>query len=164
MAGDGQVTLGEVTLKHTARKVRRLREGRILAGFAGSTADAITLLERFEAKLDEHGGVLMRAAAALAREWRTDKVLRRLEAMMLVADAEHTLLLSGAGDVLGPEEGVIGIGSGGAYARAAALALVRRTDLPAAEIAREAMRIAASICIYTNEEIVVETLSCGDGA
>ena len=164
MAGDGQVTLGDVALKHTARKVRRLREGRILAGFAGSTADAMTLLERFEAKLDEHGGILLRAAAALAREWRTDKVLRRLEAMMLVADAKQTLLLSGAGDVLEPEEGVVGIGSGGAYARAAALALVRKTDLPASEIAREAMRIAAQLCIYTNEEIVIETLAAGDGA
>ncbi len=164
MAGDGQVTLGDVALKHTARKVRRLRDGRILAGFAGSTADAMTLLERFEAKLDEHGGILLRAAAALAREWRTDRVLRRLEAMMLVADAKQTLLLSGAGDVLEPEEGVVGIGSGGAYARAAALALVRKTDLPASEIAREAMRIAAQLCIYTNEEIVIETLTAGDGA
>ncbi len=158
LAGDGQVTLGEVALKHTARKIRTLREGRILAGFAGSTADAMTLFDRFEAKLDEHGGVLVRAAAALAKDWRTDRILRRLEAMMIVADRERTLVLSGAGDVLEPDEGAIGIGSGGAYAQAAALALLRHSKLDAEAIAREAMRIAARLCIYTNDQIAIETL------
>jgi len=158
MAGDGQVTLGDLALKHGARKVRRLRDGSILAGFAGSTADAMQLFERFEAKLDEHAGVLLRAAAALAKEWRTDKILRRLEAMMLVADCEHTLLISGAGDVIEPDDGVIAIGSGGGYAKAAASALARHTELAASEIAQKAMAIAAELCIYTNDRITIEVL------
>lgn len=158
IAGDGQVSLGETILKHGARKVRTLREGKILAGFAGSTADAMNLFERFEAKLDEHGGSLTRAAVALAKDWRTDRYLRRLEAMMIVADDERTLLISGNGDVLEPDEGVAAIGSGGAYAHAAATALLRHSKLSVKQIAEEAMKIAASICVYTNNEIQVETI------
>ncbi len=158
MAGDGQVTFGATVLKRTARKVRKLREGKILAGFAGATADAFTLLERFEGKLDAHGGSLHRAAVELAKDWRTDKYLRRLEAMLLVADREATLLLSGTGDVVEPEEGVVAIGSGGPFALAAGLALYEHTALGAAEIAREALRAAARICIYTNESVELEEL------
>ena len=158
MAGDGQVTFGSTVLKRTARKVRKLREGKILAGFAGATADAFTLLERFEGKLDAHGGSLHRAAVELAKDWRTDKYLRRLEAMLLVADREATLLLSGTGDVVEPEEGVVAIGSGGPFALAAGLALYEHTPLGAAEIAREALRAAARICIYTNESVELEEL------
>ncbi len=159
MAGDGQVTFGTTVLKRGARKIRPLREGKVLAGFAGATADAFTLLERFEGKLEAHRGSLHRAAVELAKDWRTDKYLRRLEAMLLVADREATLLLSGTGDVVEPEEGVVAIGSGGPYALAAGLALLEHTDLPAPELAREALRAAARICIYTNE--TVELLELG---
>ncbi len=163
IGGDGQVTLGETVVKQGAKKVRAIRDGRILTGFAGSTADAMNLFERFEAKLDEHGGSLTRAAVALAKAWRTDRVLRRLEAMMIVADESRTLIISGNGDVLEPDEGVAAIGSGGAYARAAATALLRHSALPAAEIVREAMTIAAETCIYTNDNITVCELTPDGG-
>ncbi len=159
IGGDGQVTLGDTVIKHGARKIRTLRNGKILAGFAGSTADAMNLFERFEAKLDEHGGSLTRAAVSLAKDWRTDRYLRRLEAMMIVADHERTLLVSGSGEVLEPDEGVLAIGSGGAYARSAATALLRYSDLSAPDIVLKAMQIAAEVCIYTNSEIRLETLS-----
>ncbi|RMG91909.1 MAG: ATP-dependent protease subunit HslV [Zetaproteobacteria bacterium] len=158
IAGDGQVTLGDAVVKHGARKIRSIRDGSILTGFAGSTADAMNLFERFEAKLDEHGGSLLRAAVALAKDWRTDKYLRQLEAMMIVADAEHTLLISGNGDVLEPDDGIAAIGSGGNYAKAAATALARHSELDAEEIVCEAMKIAADICIYTNNQIRIETI------
>ena len=158
MAGDGQVSLGSTVVKGGARKVRTLSSGRVLAGFAGASADAFTLLDRFEGKLEAHRHNLARAAVELAKDWRTDRYLRRLEAMLIVMDAESTLLLSGTGDVIEPDEGVIAIGSGGSYALAAARALMRHTPLPAAEIAREALRIAADICIYTNQSITVEEL------
>lgn len=158
MAGDGQVTLGETVIKHRARKVRRLYKDQVLAGFAGATADAFTLFERFEGKLDQYNGNLLRAAVELAKDWRTDRALRRLEALLLVADRDYSLIISGTGDVVEPDDGVVGIGSGGPYAEAAARALVRHSDLSAREIAEEAMRIAASLCIFTNEEIVVEEL------
>ena len=157
MGGDGQVTLGNIVIKATAKKVRRLYQGRILAGFAGGTADAFTLFERFEGQLEKHQGHLVRAAVELAKDWRTDRYLRRLEAMMIVADAGVTLVLTGTGDVLEPEGGVTGIGSGGMYALAAARALMA-TDLDAETVARRAMKIAADICVYTNENVVVETL------
>lgn len=159
IAGDGQVSFGETVLKHGARKVRTLRDGRIIAGFAGSTADAMNLFERFEAKLDEHSGSLTRAAIALAKDWRTDRYLRKLEAMMIVADGERTLLISGTGDVLEPDDGIAAIGSGGAYARAAATALARHSGLSAEEIVVQALHIAADICIYTNHEIKLETIA-----
>lgn len=158
MAGDGQVTFGATVLKENARKVRRLAEGRVLAGFAGSTADAFTLIERFEGKLEVHRGNLRRAAVELAKDWRTDKYLRRLEAMLLVADAEATLIVSGTGDVVEPSEGAAAIGSGGPFALAAGLALLGHTDYPPDKVARLAMEQAARICIYTNDEIVVETI------
>ncbi len=158
IGGDGQVTLGDTVVKHGARKVRTMRDGAILTGFAGSTADAMNLFERFESKLDEHAGSLMRAAVALAKEWRTDKYLRQLEAMMIVADASNTLLISGNGDVLEPDDGVAAIGSGGAYAKAAATALVSHSELAAVDIIREAMRIAANICIYTNTNVTVKSI------
>ncbi len=158
MAADGQVTFGATVLKRSARKIRKLRSGGVLAGFAGSTADAFTLLERFEGKLEAHRGSLYRAAVELAKDWRTDKYLRRLEAMLLVADAQVTLLLSGTGDVVEPEEGVVAIGSGGPYALAAGLVLIEHTELPAAAIAREALKAAARICIYTNDAVEVEEL------
>jgi ATP-dependent HslUV protease subunit HslV len=158
MAGDGQVSHGQTILKGTAKKVRRIAEGKVVAGFAGATADAFTLLERFEAKLREHRGTLQRAAVELAKDWRTDRYLRRLEAMMIVMDAEQTLLLSGTGDVVDPDEGVIAIGSGGSYAQAAARALYRHTDMDAAEIAETALGIAGEICVYTNGNVVVETI------
>ena len=158
MAGDGQVSLGQTVVKANARKVRRLGGGRILAGFAGSTADAFTLLERLEAKLERHPGQLLRACVELAKDWRTDRYLRRLEAMMAVADAESSLVLTGAGDVLEPEAGLIGIGSGGPYALAAARALLELPELDAEEIARRAMRIAAEICVYTNHNVTLEVL------
>ena len=158
MAGDGQVTLGNVVVKASARKVRRLYKEQVLAGFAGSTADAFTLFERFEAKLEKHQGHLTRSAVELAKDWRTDRMLRRLEAMLTVADTQATLILSGAGDVLEPELGIAAIGSGGAYAQAAARALLEHTELPAERIVGEAMAIAADICIYTNRNLVVETL------
>jgi len=159
IAGDGQVTLGDTVVKHGACKVRTLRKGAILAGFAGSTADAMNLFERFEAKLDEHGGSLTRAAVSLAKDWRTDRYLRKLEAMMIVADGERTLLISGSGEVLEPDEGVMAIGSGGAYARSAATALLRHSDLSPCDVVKEAMQVASEICIYTNAEIRIETLS-----
>ncbi len=158
MGGDGQVTIGNTVIKHTAKKVRTLHQGKVLAGFAGSTADAFTLFERFEKKLDQHQGNLARAAVELAKDWRTDRVLRRLEALMAVADSEGLFLISGTGDVLEPEGGVLAIGSGGPYASAAAQALINHTDLVSAEIVREALTIAARICIYTNDEITVEEL------
>jgi ATP-dependent HslUV protease subunit HslV len=160
MAGDGQVTFGQnVAMKHSARKVRRLYKDRVLAGFAGSTADAFTLFERFEAKLEEFSGNLTRAAVELAKDWRKDKFLRRLEAMLLVADHTAILILTGAGDVIEPDDGLAAIGSGGPYALAAARALSRATELPAAEICRQAMTIAAEICVFTNNNIVLETIA-----
>ncbi len=158
IAGDGQVSLGQTIIKSNARKVRRLSKGDVIAGFAGATADAFTLFERLEAKLEQYPGQLMRAAVELAKDWRTDRYLRRLEAMMIVADPEVTLVLTGTGDVLEPQDHVMGIGSGGNYALAAARALVEQ-PLSAEEIARAAMRIAGEICVYTNENIVVETLA-----
>ena len=159
VAGDGQVTLGQVVMKRGARKVRRLHGGRILAGFAGASADAFTLFDKFEAKLDQHQGNLTRAAVELAKDWRSDRVLRRLEALLLAASAETILVISGSGDIIEPDEPVTAIGSGGSFALAAARALIAHSPLPADAIAREAMRIAASLCIYTNEEIVVEELA-----
>lgn len=159
MAGDGQVSLGQTVMKGHARKVRRIAEGKVVAGFAGATADAFTLLDRFEAKLKEYRGSLQRAAVELAKDWRTDRYLRRLEAMLVVMDAKSTLLISGTGDVVEPDEGVIAIGSGGTYALAAARALMRNTDLSAAEVARQALQIAAEICVYTNDEIIVEEMA-----
>jgi ATP-dependent HslUV protease subunit HslV len=158
LGGDGQVTLGNVVVKATARKVRRLHHERILAGFAGGTADAFTLFERFEAKLDKHQGNLLRSAVELAKDWRTDRVLRRLEAMLAVADRETSLIITGMGDVIEPESGLVAIGSGGPYAQAAARALLENTQLDAESIVRKALSIAADLCIYTNQQIVVETL------
>lgn len=159
MAGDGQVTFGQNTiLKHNARKLRRLHNGSVLAGFAGSVADAITLFEKFEARLESHQGNMTRAAVELAKEWRTDKYLRQLEALLLVADKDCLLVISGNGEVIEPDDGVVAIGSGGPYAIAAARALVKHTGMGADEIAREALSIAADICIYTNHQIIVETL------
>lgn len=158
MAGDGQVTLGNSVMKGSARKVRRLYKEQVLAGFAGSTADAFTLFERFEAKLEQFNGNLTRSCVELAKDWRTDRALRRLEALLIVADREASFLLSGTGDVIEPEEGVLSIGSGGDAARAAASALLRHTDMGAGEVVREALVIAATIDIYTNESIVVEEL------
>ncbi len=157
MAGDGQVTLGQaMAMKHGARKVRKVYKDRVMVGFAGATADAFTLLERFEAKLEEFAGNLLRASVELAKDWRMDKYLRRLEAMLLVADAEHVLILSGTGDVIEPDDGVVAIGSGGPYALSAARALVRNTELNAEEIVHKAMAIAAELCVFTNDNIVVE--------
>ena len=158
MGGDGQVTVGATVMKHTARKVRRMFEGKVLAGFAGGTADAFTLFEKFEAKLESYHGNLTRAAVELAKDWRTDRVLRRLEALLIVADREHTLILSGTGDVIDPEDGVAAIGSGGAYAQAAARALQRHTEMESGRLVTEALKIAAEICIYTNAEIYVEEI------
>jgi ATP-dependent HslUV protease subunit HslV len=159
MAGDGQVTMGETVVKGNARKVRRIYDGKILVGFAGATADAFTLFEKFEEKVRERGGDLTRAAVELAKDWRTDRALRRLEALLLVADTEKTLLISGTGDVIEPEEGVIAIGSGGSYAYAAALAYLESSSLGAREIAERALHVAARICIYTNDEVTVEELA-----
>ena len=158
MGGDGQVTLGNVVVKATARKVRRLHQDRVLAGFAGATADAFTLFERFEAKLDKHQGHLLRSAVELAKDWRTDRTLRRLEAMLAVADLESSLLITGNGDVLEPERGIVAMGSGGSYAQAAAIALLANTDLAPADIVKKSLEIAGEICIYTNQNHVVETL------
>lgn len=159
MAGDGQVTLGQsMIMKHTAHKVRRLHDGRVLAGFAGATADAFTLFELFEAKLKEMRGNLLRAAVEMTKEWRKDKYLRKLEAMLLLADTEHLLLVSGTGDVIEPDDDVAAIGSGGPYALAAARALLRHSELDAAAVARESMTIAAEICVYTNDRLTLETL------
>lgn len=159
MAGDGQVTLGETVMKHNARKVRRLAEGKVLCGFAGATADAFTLFDRFEEKLKEYSGDLRRAAVELAKEWRTDRTLRRLEALLLAADLSVTLLISGTGDVIEPEADALAIGSGGNYAYAAALAFLAGSNFSALEIAEKSLSIAGSICIYTNNRIVVEELS-----
>ncbi|MGD9578359.1 MAG: ATP-dependent protease subunit HslV [Syntrophorhabdus sp.] len=158
IAGDGQVTLGSTVMKHTAKKVRKLYQDRCLAGFAGATADAFTLFEKFEKKLEQYNGNIMRASVELAKDWRTDRMLRRLEALLIVADAEHTLILSGTGDVVEPDDGVAAIGSGGTYAQAAAKALIRHTDLSPTDIVKESMRIASEICIYTNDRIVIEEL------
>ena len=159
MAGDGQVTMGETVMKNNARKVRRLAEGKVLCGFAGATADAFTLFDRFEEKLKEYSGDLRRGAVELAKEWRTDRTLRRLEALLLAADVNATLLISGTGDVIEPEDDALAIGSGGNYAYAAALAFLEGSDLSAAEIAEKSLAIAGTICIYTNNRIVVEELS-----
>ncbi|HEY0879163.1 MAG TPA: ATP-dependent protease subunit HslV [Zeimonas sp.] len=158
LGGDGQVTLGSVIIKAGARKVRRLHDGRVLAGFAGGTADAFTLFERFEAKLEKHSGHLVRAAVELAKDWRTDRMLRRLEAMLAVADRDASLVLTGNGDVLEPERGLIAIGSGGPYAQSAALALLENTELDAETVVRKSLAIAGELCIYTNQQHTVETL------
>lgn len=158
MAGDGQVSLGDIVMKHTARKVRKLYGDKILAGFAGSTADAFTLFAKFEDKLEEYRGNLKRAAVELAKDWRTDKILRRLEALLIVADRENSFIISGTGDVIEPDDGIIAIGSGGGFAQAAAKALVKHTDMNAREIVESAMKIAADICIYTNQNIIIEEL------
>ena len=158
LAGDGQVTFQNTVMKHTAKKVRKLYQDKCLAGFAGATADAFTLFERFEKKLEQYNGNITRAAVELAKDWRTDRLLRRLEALLLVADGEHTFILSGTGDVIEPDDGVAAIGSGGPFAEAAAKALVRHTELPALDIVREAMLIASQLCIYTNDRIVIEEL------
>lgn len=158
IAGDGQVTVGNTIMKHNAKKIRRMYNGEILAGFAGGAADALTLFERFEAKLGQYHGNLTRAVIELAKDWRTDKVLRRLEALMCVADRNSSLIISGTGDIIEPEDGIMAIGSGGPYALAAARALMGHTDMGAREIAEEAMKIAAKICIYTNSEILIEEL------
>ena len=158
LGGDGQVTLGHIIIKASARKVRRLYQDRILAGFAGGTADAFTLFERFEAKLEKHQGHLLRSAVELAKDWRTDRILRRLEAMLAVADRDHSLIITGNGDVLEPEQGIVAIGSGGAYAQAACKALIDNTELPAADVVKKALEIAGDICIYTNQNHVIEVL------
>ena len=158
MGGDGQVTLGNVVVKATAKKVRRLYQDRILAGFAGATADAFTLFERFEGKLDKHQGNLLRAAVELAKDWRTDRMLRRLEAMLAIADRQSSLIITGTGDVLEPEHGLLAIGSGGGYAQAAALALLQASELAPADIVKRSLAIAGELCIYTNQNHVVETL------
>ncbi|MFO7817900.1 MAG: ATP-dependent protease subunit HslV [Thermodesulfobacteriota bacterium] len=164
VAGDGQVTLGQaVVMKHSAVKVRRLYKDRIAAGFAGATADAFTLFEKFEAKLEEFSGNLLRASVELTKEWRTDKYLRRLEAMMIVADAENILIISGTGDVIEPDDGVAAIGSGGPYALAAARALVQNTEMDAEQVAKTAMKVAGELCVYTNSNVVVETIKGSDG-
>lgn len=158
MAADGQVTMGEAVFKHTAKKIRRLYQDKILAGFAGSTADAFSLFGRFESKLEQYAGNLGRAAVELAKDWRTDKMLRHLEALLIVADLNQTFLLSGSGDVIEPDEGIAAIGSGGPYALASARALMQNTELSAHEIAEKSLRIAGQICIYTNDQITIEEL------
>jgi len=158
IAGDGQVSLGDTVIKSNAKKVRGLADGSVIAGFAGATADAFTLFERLEGKLEQHPGNLTRAAVEMAKDWRTDRYLRRLEAMMAVADVDTSLVLTGTGDVLEPEDGLIGIGSGGSYALAAARALIDRDDMASEDIARRAMQIAAGICVYTNENVTLESL------
>ncbi|MCE5311811.1 MAG: ATP-dependent protease subunit HslV [Nitrospiraceae bacterium] len=158
MASDGQVTLGSTVLKHNAKKTRRMYDDKVIAGFAGATADAFTLFEKFESKLQSYRGNITRAAVELAKDWRTDKILRRLEALLIIADKEHTLIISGNGDVIEPETGVAAIGSGGPYAQAAATALAENTELSALEIVKKAMEIAGGICIYTNKNITIEEL------
>ena len=158
IGGDGQVTLGNVVVKGTARKIRRLHHGKVIAGFAGATADAFTLFERFEAKLEKHQGHLVRAAIELTKDWRTDRVLRRLEAMLAVADLEASLIITGNGDVLEPEQGIVAIGSGGVYAQSAAKALIENTDLSAEEVVRKSLTIAGELCIYTNMTHTIEVL------
>ncbi len=158
LAGDGQVSMGDTVMKSSARKVRTMQDGRIVAGFAGSAADGIALFEKLEGKLNEHGGNLTRGAVELAKDWRLDRVMRRLEALLLVADKEHTYLLSGTGDVISPDDGVVAIGSGGAYATAAARALVHHSDLDARAIVEAAMHIAAGLCVYTNDNLTIEEI------
>ncbi len=158
LGGDGQVTLGPTAVKHDANKIRRVCGGKVLCGFAGSAADAFALLERFEGKLDQHKGNIRRAAIELAKDWRTDRVLRRLESLLAAVDAETSLMISGSGDVIEPKDGIIGIGSGGMYAAAAARALLRHSNLAAADIVRESLLITADICIYTNSNLTIETL------
>ena len=158
IGGDGQVSMGDTVLKGNARKVRRLYQDRVIAGFAGGTADAFTLFERFEAKLEKHQGNLMRSAVELAKDWRTDRMLRRLEALLAVADKEHSLIISGTGDVIEPEDSIMAIGSGGNYATAAARALVENSALSAEEIVTKGLKIAGDICVYTNSNVVIETL------
>jgi ATP-dependent HslUV protease subunit HslV len=158
MGGDGQVTMGESVMKQKARKIRRLFNEKVIAGFAGSTADALSLFSRFEQKLEEYHGNLSRSVVELAKDWRTDRALRHLEALLLVADAKNTYLLSGNGDVIEPDDGIVAIGSGGPYALAAARALVKHTELPAKEIVQEAMLIAGQICIFTNDQVVIEEI------
>lgn len=158
LGGDGQVTLGNIVVKSSARKVRKLHHDQVLAGFAGATADAFTLFERFEAKLEKHQGHLVRAAIELTKDWRTDRVLRRLEAMLAVADREASLIITGNGDVLEPEHGIVSIGSGGAYAQAAARALLANSELPAKDVVKKSLEIAGELCIYTNQNHIIETL------
>lgn len=158
MGGDGQVTLGNLVIKASARKVRRIHQGEILAGFAGGTADAFTLFERFEAKLDKHQGNLMRSAVELAKDWRSDRALRRLEAMLAVADRENSLIITGNGDVVEPEYGIVAIGSGGAFAHSAARALVENSELDPTEVVRRSLQIASDLCIYTNQNFTIEVL------
>ncbi len=164
VGGDGQVTMGDTVMKGNARKVRRLYQDKVLAGFAGGTADAFTLFERFEEKLQKHSGHLVRSAVELAKDWRTDRMLRRLEALLVVADATSSLIITGNGDVIEPEDDLMAIGSGGAYAKAAARALLENTDLPAREIVERALRIAGDICIYTNQQLTIETLTSTKGS
>lgn len=164
LAGDGQITVGEVVMKHTARKLRSLHHGQVVAGFAGTVADALTLFDKFEQHLTKHSGNLRRAAVELTKEWRTDRFLRRLEASLIVADQEQLLVLSGDGEVIEPDESVIGIGSGGHYAQAAAMALLRNTELGSVEVARAAMEIAADLCIFTNRNLTLLTLPAEPGA
>jgi ATP-dependent HslUV protease subunit HslV len=159
VVGDGQVSLGQTVMKHSARKVRKLHHDKIIAGFAGATADAFTLFEKFEAKLEQFNGNLKRAAVELAKDWRTDRILRRLEALLIIADLNDLLVISGAGDVVEPDDGVIAIGSGGNFALAAARVLVKHTELDARTIAEESMRVAANLCIYTNDQLTFEELS-----
>jgi ATP-dependent HslUV protease, peptidase subunit HslV len=158
MGGDGQVTMGDSVIKGTARKIRFLYNNQVLAGFAGASADAFTLFERFESKLEQYKGGLMRAAVELAKDWRTDRMLRRLEALLAVADKDHALIISGTGDVIEPDDDIVAIGSGGNYARAGAIALMNHTELSAREIVEESLKIASNICIYTNNQIVIEEL------
>lgn len=158
LGGDGQVTLGNIVVKSTARKIRRLYQDRILAGFAGGTADAFTLFERFESKLEKHQGNVLRSAVELAKDWRTDRVLRRLEAMLAIADRDHSLIITGSGDVLEPELGLVAIGSGGAFAQAAARGLLENTDLSPQDIVKKSLTIAGDLCIYTNQQHLIETL------
>ena len=158
VVGDGQVSLGETVMKHSARKVRKLHHDRMIAGFAGATADAFTLFEKFEAKLEQFNGNLKRAAVELAKDWRTDRILRRLEALLIIADVDDLLVISGSGDVVEPDDGLIAVGSGGNYALAAARVLVKHTQLDARTIAEEAMRVAAAICVYTNDQLTFEEL------
>lgn len=159
IAGDGQVTMGNTVLKHNAKKIRRMYNDKIVAGFSGATADAFTLFERFETKIESYRGNIKRAAVELAKDWRTDKILRRLEALLIIADKEHTFIISGTGDVIEPEDGIAAIGSGGPYAQSAARALFENTNLSAKEIAEKSMKIASDICIYTNENITIEELN-----
>jgi ATP-dependent HslUV protease subunit HslV len=161
VAGDGQVTVGQTVMKQSARKVRRLYNDKVICGFAGASADAFTLFERFETKLEQHGGNLVRSAVELAKDWRTDKSLRRLEALLVAVDPAHSLLISGTGDVIEPDDGICAIGSGGPYALAAARALLKHSDLTARGVVEEAMHIAAGICIYTNDQLVIEEMDAG---